>query len=93
MHTDLLGKRWHNRVVNVNGDFSYAILETIRFYLIQPRPLLDIDFKRQNVTDELELVPFYSEQQKAIVFMFVTLYIHYSFLFRSVVLRFLTHNA
>ena len=67
---ELLGKRWHIRVVNVNGDFSYAILETIRFYLTQPRPLLDIDFK-QNGTDELEFVPVYSEQQKSIVFMFV----------------------
>ena len=67
---ELLGERWHIRVVNVNGDFSYAILETIRFYLTQPRPLLDMDFK-QNSTGELELVPFFTEQQKTIVFTFV----------------------
>ena len=67
---ELLGDHWYIRVVNINGDFSYAILATIRFYLTQPRPLLDFTFK-QSSTGELELVPAYTEQQQAIVFTFV----------------------
>ena len=31
---ELLREHWYIRVVNINGDFSYAILATIRFYLI-----------------------------------------------------------
>ena len=30
---ELLGDRWHIRIVNSNGDFSQVLLETIRFYL------------------------------------------------------------
>ena len=67
---DLLGERWHIRVTNVNGDFTFAILKTIRFYLIQPRPLLDVDFQKSS-TGELEFVPYYTEQEKALVFQFV----------------------
>lgn len=29
---ELLGKQWHLRVANINGDFSYAMLQTIQFH-------------------------------------------------------------
>ena len=37
---DLLGKNWHYRGVNSAGDFCYAILETVEFYLYHRRPLI-----------------------------------------------------
>ena len=36
---ELLGDQWHIRVVNVNGDFSYAMLQTIQFHAFYPKPL------------------------------------------------------
>ena len=66
----LLGKHWYIRVTNIYGDFSTVILEMIRFYLMQPRPLLDIDFKK-DVTGELNFTPSYLEQEMVIVFKFV----------------------
>ena len=35
----LLGNQWHTRVLNVIGDFSYAILGTVSFHLNRDRPL------------------------------------------------------
>ncbi len=67
---DLLGEQWHMRVANVFGDFSYAILTTIRFYLTRPRPLLDFKVS-EGSAGELEFVPVYTEQQMALVFQFV----------------------
>lgn len=66
---DILGPRWHIRVVNRNGDFSYVILETIRFRLVQPRNLLEYEpvFNEGSVTFE----PQYVEQCLSIVFTFV----------------------
>lgn len=36
---ELLGVDWHCRGTNVNGDFCYAILNTIDYYLYHRRPL------------------------------------------------------
>ena len=36
---ELLGNQWHMRELNVNGDFSYAILGTVSFLLTRCRPL------------------------------------------------------
>ena len=38
---ELFGEQWHVRIVNVNGDFSCALLNTIQFYTMQPKPILD----------------------------------------------------
>jgi len=38
---ELLGEQWYLRVANVNGDFSYAILQTIQIHVFYPKPLLD----------------------------------------------------
>lgn len=36
---ELLGKNWHYRGINDNGDFCYAILETIEFYIYRRRAI------------------------------------------------------
>ena len=38
---DLQGKNWHVCGLNPAGDFCYPILDTIRFYLRRPRPLVE----------------------------------------------------
>ncbi len=35
----VLGENWHFRGINVNGDFCYAILDTIEFYIYKRRAL------------------------------------------------------
>ena len=40
---NLLGIQWHFRVANINGDFSLSVLETIQFYLMKPKLLLDFN--------------------------------------------------
>ena len=67
---ELLGERWHIRITNINGDFSYVILSTVRFYLTQPRPLLEFDVHEQD-GDEPEFIPFHTVQPLAVVFQFV----------------------
>lgn len=66
---ELLGDRWHIRIVNSNGDFSQVLLETIRFYLTRPKPILDFDVER--VSNEMKLIPVYVEQGHSLVFTFV----------------------
>lgn len=36
---NLLGKNWHYRGLNVNGDYGYAVRDTIEFYIYKSRPL------------------------------------------------------
>lgn len=67
---DLLGDQWHIRIANSNGDFSVAMLETIRFYLMEPKPLLDFNATKTS-TGELSLIPVYTQQQLSLVFQFV----------------------
>lgn len=43
---DLMGENWYYRVVNASGDFSYAVLETIRYHLFVPKPLLEYSHQR-----------------------------------------------
>ena len=38
---EFLGRKWFIRGINSNGDFCYAMLETVRFYLSQKPPLVD----------------------------------------------------
>lgn len=37
----LLGKNWHVRGLNSNGDFCYVILNTLEFYLHKRKPLIE----------------------------------------------------
>ena len=37
----ILGEKWYIRGLNVNGDFCYAIKETVCFYLTKKAPLVD----------------------------------------------------
>ena len=66
----LLGEQWHLRVSNINGDFSMAILKTVRFYIMEPKPLLDFNAIKTS-TGDLSLDPFYIHQQLSLVFQFV----------------------
>ena len=45
---ELFGEQWHLRIVNINGDFSCALLKTIQFYATCPKPILDFSI---NTTD------------------------------------------
>ena len=67
---ELLGEQWFMRVSNINGDFSYATLETIRFYIMEPKSLLDFSVTKSS-TGEVELSPFYNPQPPTLVFKFV----------------------
>jgi len=67
---ELLGEQWFMRIYNVNGDFSYALKETIRFYIMQPKSLLDFSVTRSTAGD-IELSPFYTPQPSTLVFTFV----------------------
>ncbi len=67
---ELLGEKWHFRVVNPIGDFSYVILETISFHLTMRRPILDYEVTCK-VDGTLTFDPIYIEQPHAIVFTFV----------------------
>ena len=67
---DLLGESWHLRISNTNGDFSYVIIETIRFYMLHPRSLMDFEAQGETI-DDLKFTPFYTEQPTALVFQFV----------------------
>lgn len=38
---DVLGSSWHFRGLNVNGDYGYAVLETVDFYIHKSRSLVE----------------------------------------------------
>ena len=74
---EVLGAQWHIRVVNVNGDFSCALLRTVQFYALQPKPILDFSINTSlpesllQANADLAFVPYFTPQQPAIVFQFV----------------------
>lgn len=74
---ELLGEQWHLRIVNINGDFSCALLKTIQFYATCPKPILDFSINTSTTHasllqgDELTLSPYFTVQQPAVVFQFV----------------------
>ena len=37
----LLGSRWHYRGLNANGDYCYAVLETVEYYLRKGRSVVE----------------------------------------------------
>ena len=49
---ELFGPKWFIRGFNKNGDFCYAILDTIHFYLKSQRPL--VEFKPASGGTELK---------------------------------------
>ena len=71
---ELLGDQWHLRVANINGDFSYAVLQTIQFHAFYPKLLLDFTpslLCAHQSDPELSLTPYYTEQQLELSFNFV----------------------
>ena len=75
---ELFGEQWHVRIVNVNGDFSCALLNTIQFYAMQPKPILDFNVNTYTThaaslpaNTELTFVPYFTPQQPTVVFQFV----------------------
>ena len=66
----VLGEKWHLRVVNEVGDFSYVMLETISFYMTKGRPILDYSVEKDD-SDELVFKPMYIEQSLLLIFKFV----------------------
>ena len=73
---ELFGEQWHLRIVNINGDFSCALLKTIQFYATCPKPILDFSINTTHAKsllqgDELTLTPYFTAQQPAVVFQFV----------------------
>ena len=47
---DLLGSNWHFRGLNVNGDYGYAVLETINFYIHKSKSLVEFMPSKVNNT-------------------------------------------
>ena len=49
----ILGPRWHVRVFNEQMDFSYVILETVRFHLHRRQPIPDFqpEFEPHHTVD------------------------------------------
>ena len=45
---DVFGERWHIRIVNHIGDFSYVILETVSFYFSRSRPIKEYEVQIPN---------------------------------------------
>ena len=37
----LLGRNWHFRAINANGDYGYVVMETVSFYIRRNRPLTE----------------------------------------------------
>lgn len=37
----LLGKNWHFRAINANGDYGYVVKETVEFYIRRNKPLTE----------------------------------------------------
>ena len=71
---ELLGEQWHLGVANINGDFSYAMLQTIQFHVFYPKPLFDFTpclLRTRQDDPELSLTPYYTEQQLELSFNFV----------------------
>ena len=66
---EYLGKNWHLCVNNVYGDFSYAVLDTVRDCLHHVKPLLGFDVSQQH--DHLSFIPVFIEQVDHLVFSFV----------------------
>ena len=69
--SELLGDKWHLRITNINGDFSYVILETVCFYLNHLKPIIDFDVENSDDSTNLRLTPVYIEQGYSLVFKFV----------------------
>ena len=67
---ELLGENWHYRVCNERGDFSYVILETVRYHIYTPRPLLEYSVSTES-DGKLKYTPVYIEQGPELVFSFV----------------------
>ena len=67
---ELLGELWHMRISNTSGDFSYAIKETVRYHMTQPKCLLDFKVSKDS-SDSLKFSPFFIQQPTALVFQFV----------------------
>ena len=67
---ELLGEDWHFRVVNTRGDFSYVVLETVKYHTYTPKPILEYTTKK-NGSRKLSYTPVYIEQETQLVFSFV----------------------
>ena len=67
---EFLGEQWYMRINNTSGDFSYAIKETIRYHMTQPKSLLDFNVSKDS-SDCLKFSPFFIQQPTALVFRFV----------------------
>lgn len=65
-----LGSGWHYRICNTRGDFSYAMLQTIRFHLFHPKPILEYSATLQS-DGSIQYTPEYTVQTPQLVFSFV----------------------
>ena len=67
---ELLGNQWHMRVLNINGDFSYASLGAVSFHLTRGRPLSEYEVVR-NEDGTYKFQEVFLEQDSYLVFNFV----------------------
>ena len=47
----ILGKNWHFRVLNVNADYGYVVLETVDFYLWKWKNMYPVKLKSKTVVN------------------------------------------
>ena len=63
----VLGKDWHYRVVNTRGDFSFVVMEIVRFHMYTPRPILE--YTPTLTHGKLHYTPVYTEQETIGIFI------------------------
>ena len=66
---ELFGEQWHVRIVNVNGDFSCALLNTIQFIPCNQSRFSTSASLPANT--KLTFVPYFTPQQPTVVFQFI----------------------
>ena len=66
---DLFGERWHYRITNRIGDFSYVIPATVAFWETRPHPLKEYRAVK-NRDGSTTFEPLFIEQSSNIVFKF-----------------------
>ena len=67
---DLFGEKWHMRIENILGDFSYVILETVSFYFSRSRPIMEYEVEKGD-DGMLKCIPVCMQQSNSVVFTFV----------------------
>ena len=58
---NILGNKWHERILNINGDFCYVIAGTVQFWLHEKNPVKEFVYMgdtlfESHIQNDLELI-------------------------------------